>query len=757
MASRWGETRALPPVQLLRRRHEGESKTDTRETWLTARTKLRQAIHRRNTQIAEFRRLSYKEALQQAIVDQEKVTPQTVQPPHKETSPPINGGPNTRNDKGKGALDATTPRGIDRLENEGWTEVRRKKKSTEPRSTRQDFSQWRQTLLAQGKCFKCLLKGHRKFECTREIKCHRCNKSGHVSAICKSPVRINGEVKRAPTISSNTQPLKINTHIQRPIQQSPLVAPERPQRETSNNTKEKPNTGAMDYLANWETMPLIDPQYVGNHRPTYRRVFLTKRDTLAPANEFLERSAIVLTGPNHNTPTLAYSIVRKMATLFSLNPKHFEIRRIPPAMGDYLAIFPSVNIRNEACNICAFDLGSGVQIQMARWVKKRLWCMTRLRTRYGFEYTTFHWKLRVLVAYHHPTHVFEDITITDENFSATVHLEMEGWLIAAAIPTPQNSADQGGHRRQDDREDEAEYWDRVWQEGIRERQRQRQRQNLSDSGGSSGPVTRFNKEHDNIRITATPDPQMEATMMETTGEGVSTGGTLVSKKTKLVHYGQREQKGVQTVTEVEVLLQSNPFNTAISIHAKDIHGKLCKEIWVKLKPTLMDWVRGIGFTLFKATGFQTEGETEGLQIEEVLAGPVSPHSEAEFEFHTATFQIEGGLQEIDSPHSQVPSRPAAFEQSPQDPLQVRRSTRLSTKNSGSYVDPIERAQRVSKPDSAPSTAGKPRKKHKTPLFQQEYLNSYELLTGNHAEAILMEAGVEYEGKIADQVETVIAM
>ncbi|KAF3326927.1 transcription elongation factor SPT5 [Carex littledalei] len=238
------EVRTLPPVQLLRQRQEGESKTDNRETRLEARTKLRQAteqaILRRNTQIAEFRRLSYKKALQQAIADQATVA-QTATSLHTVTTQQDNGGPTTRIDKGHEAPAATA-----NLEN---------------------------------------------------------------------------EVPQEKTQSGN-----------------------------SNHTKEQPNTSAMDPLANWETMPLIDSQYFGNHRPTDRRVFLTKRDTLAPANAFLGRSAIVLTGPNHNTPTLAYSIVRKMASLFNMNPKHFEIRRIPPAMGDYLAIFPNVAIRNEACD-----------------------------------------------------------------------------------------------------------------------------------------------------------------------------------------------------------------------------------------------------------------------------------------------------------------------------------------------------------------------------------------------------------------------
>lgn len=179
--------------------------------------------------------------------------------------------------------------------------------------------------------------------------------------------------------------------MQKPSHKQNPPTQERTQHIHNTIEKEKNQVKEMDPLANWETMPLIDPSYFENKKPTEGRVFLSKRDKLLPVNEFLDRSAIVLTRPNQNTPTLAYNIVRKLVSFFKINPAHIRVRKIPTYMGDYLAIFPNVDFRNRVCNICAFDLGAGAQIQMAGGLEITAWYQIQPRIRHVSESMNCRW------------------------------------------------------------------------------------------------------------------------------------------------------------------------------------------------------------------------------------------------------------------------------------------------------------------------------------------------------------------------------
>lgn len=125
----------------------------------------------------------------------------------------------------------------------------------------------------------------------------------------------------------------------------------------------------MDVLANWETMRMNDPAYIQNQIDNNQelRVFLPLRQTLLPENQFLERSAIVMTGPNHNDHQLINRLKRKLGYHFGHHPRQFEIRKIPASMGDLIAIFPNEDMMKETVQICVFDLGSGVQVQLKAW------------------------------------------------------------------------------------------------------------------------------------------------------------------------------------------------------------------------------------------------------------------------------------------------------------------------------------------------------------------------------------------------------
>lgn len=232
-----------------------------------------------------------------------------------------------------------------------------------------------------------------------------------------------------------------------------------------------------------------------------------------------------------------------------MNPQQIKVRSVPPSMGDYLAIFPNSDLRNRACDICAFHLGDGVQIQLTRWVKNsgmipdptthmarlkvhdlphQFWTeedLSDLVSGFGtlermsdFPQNENYEELRVLVACYHPTHILEDITATQDSSSVAVHFEMEGWLLKTALQTPQNKSTQGDQHRQGEGDDEENYWDKEWKDRYREMNNQQGQS--SDSGGSSGPVTQFIRQQQDMQRQATYNPQMENMVMQRTGEGI---------------------------------------------------------------------------------------------------------------------------------------------------------------------------------------------------------------------------------------------
>lgn len=91
------------------------------------------------------------------------------------------------------------------------------------------------------------------------------------------------------------------------------------------------------------------------------------------------------------------------------------------------------------------------------------------------------------------------------------------------------------------------------------------------------------------------------------------------------------------------------------------------------------------------------------------------------------------------------------------PGPIRRSRRISEKNLDIYISPEEKARLNTRPDSVPVSQKNPRKKQQQTHIKPDYLKSYDLLTLNHAEAVLMAAGIELEGEVATQVKEIIAL
>ena len=192
-------------------------------------------------------------------------------------------------------------------------------------------------LKAQGRCFKCLEKGHNKNQCRNAFKCHKCQGIGHQSSRCTL-------LNKSPTTNRTTQQeIKYQTHHKPP-----------PELENKTNTMN---------LENWETMELISPEYVNVGREDDVRVFMPARADLRPANEALARAAIVMTGPRANERTLPHRLAANLAVYFNRHPHDFKVRKVEPSTGDFITIFPTVDMRNEAVEVWVFVIDQTTDVQ----------------------------------------------------------------------------------------------------------------------------------------------------------------------------------------------------------------------------------------------------------------------------------------------------------------------------------------------------------------------------------------------------------
>lgn len=237
--------------------------------------------------------------------------------------------------------------------------------------------------MSQGRCFRCLQRGHRRFQCMGKVKCLKCNGIGHMVGRCARQSQANAEGKQGAPASAAQQNLtnrgsnQERVNAQPPVNHTIKEGQIEPAKETrfvllkrEIKSKEQQTPPKMDPLLNWETMRMTDPSYIQGGQAQEMRVFLKPRKDLLPTNEFLQRSAIVMTGPNENDHTLRRTLQQKLAYHFTCHPRNFRIGKIPSSIGDLLAIFPNEDMKNRAVKQCLFKLGPGVEVQLADWTRE---------------------------------------------------------------------------------------------------------------------------------------------------------------------------------------------------------------------------------------------------------------------------------------------------------------------------------------------------------------------------------------------------
>lgn len=347
------------------------------------------------------------------------------------------------------------------------------------------LSPHQQRLKEENRCFNCFAKGHKKSQCRIKVRCIKCFKQGHFSRQCQ-PSNNRSEINRGVNATTaTTTPGTIKSNKDTATIQ-PNINPQTV--ETSHKpTNHKPPK--MDY-SDWENISLQDPDLFEPNRGEDIHVFLEDRDPLLlPNNQFLDRTAIVMTGPNENTPFLAHRLASRLAMYFRRQTRDFKVRKVHQSVGDFIAIFPNKDMLREACAICAFKLGPGVEVQLAPWTREAgtMYDPTSNLARikiYGLPFNRrnrrdvatlvsgigqlervapfFHNEnyeyITTLVDVRHPDLVPRYLTAGTRSRPGVVQIELDGWLHTSDFPSPvelrnnredRGQASRGGSNRLD--------------------------------------------------------------------------------------------------------------------------------------------------------------------------------------------------------------------------------------------------------------------------------------------------------------------
>ncbi|KAF3329662.1 hypothetical protein FCM35_KLT04993 [Carex littledalei] len=203
--------------------------------------------------------------------------------------------------------------------NDGWTYVTRRKVHRH-RSERQDrpkLNKHLESLKAQGRCYRCLDRGHIKLQCRNSVKCINCHGYGHISKRCTLMKNqpINTPRTSSTTTKHNPQPLNIQPTPSPQAVPSPTTTLNPP-----SPTQHRPT---MDY-ENWKTMPMLSPDLLQVKAPELR-VFFAPNDNINSQNLSLDRFTIVLLGPRADRVNqLPQRVATTIATTFGCPPEELK-------------------------------------------------------------------------------------------------------------------------------------------------------------------------------------------------------------------------------------------------------------------------------------------------------------------------------------------------------------------------------------------------------------------------------------------------
>lgn len=154
----------------------------------------------------------------------------------------------------KPLIPTATPLIQDPIE-EGWTTVTRKRKVRLPKQLKhpaKKLNKHTAALKAEGRCYKCLDRGHTQFQCRNGVKCHNCHGIGHISARCN--------FRKKEAISTPPAAQAFHHHT-----------------EPKSKTPHTPQPTDMPIdLENWESIPMLSPDLIQNRAPELNVFFPTQ-------------------------------------------------------------------------------------------------------------------------------------------------------------------------------------------------------------------------------------------------------------------------------------------------------------------------------------------------------------------------------------------------------------------------------------------------------------------------------------------------
>ncbi|KAF3339330.1 Zinc knuckle [Carex littledalei] len=677
----------------------------------------------------------------------------------------------------------------------GWTKVTRKRRTRAPEKERKPVTLLNKrilTLKAEGRCFKCLDRGHTQFNCRNGVKCHNCHGIGHISKICtaarKKHINLQG-----------TEPQHLKNR-------------------TTEQPTEQPTAKEMD-LETWETAPMLSPNLIGIRAPKLR-VFFPPNDNLRSSNALLHRSVVVLIGPRAAAvPDLHGRIATAVATTFGCHPAEFKVETLEPSAGDLIVEFPSNILRNLAVHVGVFTIARGIDVQLRAWspnlnmVRDPTTHQARITlhgvpTQYwnfpdinhlisGFGYAVSmspvitngnYETLRVLVACYDPSTIPPSISVHKNPFSKVAYIHIEGWVhIPPPSPPPPtfpDEDDQGSsnlgplrtahrHRTPTNRS-AAGYNNHPMRHGMRRAPNPRAGR---DYAGRNGDIPCDNPKTRPINPMETP--VLHPTLNPVTRVSIEEGD---------------HQKENPNPSFTPALPQIFSSEHAIAVNSyRKWRTAFFSLIWHL--PPIQQQKKGLSITEFGDSGQQPCGDTchsfinkedsantlESIAEEKEKSGACYAAQE-EMSLHT-TSPIHDIIQTGPPSHA-MPASPLAitqglhlltlaatanhetpqlieegppgFEGPPkykQKKIVTRRSSRLQNRNQGHYISAIDQARATQGFITVPKLMQRPKAKPKTiPKPPMEYLATYNPLSQAHAEAVVAAASAELDGDLRRKIE-----
>lgn len=199
--------------------------------------------------------------------------------------------------------------------------------------------------MKEGRCLRCLSKGHKRAQCRDPIRCFKCKSLGHQSGRCRQLSRGERAIKREQRGSARITKFVTKEH-------SFLQALTTDETLPTKTVAQK----EMDFE---EEEPFL------NERPDESHVYSAARGALRPENEYLDRTGMIIMLQGAPTPDLPRDIARTFARRHGWQWQDYEV--LPATDSPFLVICPGMLIRDQVVLRGVYRIRPGVVIRVLEW------------------------------------------------------------------------------------------------------------------------------------------------------------------------------------------------------------------------------------------------------------------------------------------------------------------------------------------------------------------------------------------------------